>query len=105
DDWPLGPDRVVSIISQVLSVLDAAHKLGIVHRDLKPENIMLVKALGEDGQAMEIVKVTDFGVAKTVTGPVSEESMNVTHDGILRGTPEYMAPEQARGDTIDGRAD
>jgi serine/threonine-protein kinase len=105
EDWPLGSERIVRIMSQVLAVLAAAHEVGIVHRDLKPENIMLVTRPGDDGQPVEVVKVTDFGIAKTFTGPISEESLNVTRDGAVHGTPEYMAPEQARGEELDGRAD
>lgn len=105
DDWPLSSERIVKIMTQVLSVLAAAHDQGIVHRDLKPENIMLVTRPDETGKLDEVVKVTDFGIAKSIAGTVSEESMNLTREGIVHGTPEYMAPEQARGEPLDGRAD
>jgi serine/threonine-protein kinase len=105
EDWPLGSERSVRIMSQVLSVLQAAHEIGIVHRDLKPENVMLVQRPDEHGNLVEIVKVTDFGIAKSIHGSASEDSLNLTRDGTVHGTPEYMSPEQARGEELDGRAD
>ncbi|MBL8677672.1 MAG: serine/threonine protein kinase [Myxococcales bacterium] len=105
EDWPLGPERSAKIIAQVLSVLQAAHELGIVHRDLKPENVMLVQRPDEHGNIVEIVKVADFGIAKSIANTASEDSLNLTRDGTVHGTPEYMSPEQARGEELDGRAD
>ncbi|MDP3276581.1 MAG: protein kinase [Deltaproteobacteria bacterium] len=105
EDWPLGPERCAKIMGQVLSVLQAAHDLGIVHRDLKPENVMLVTRTNEDGVPTEVVKVADFGIAKSVAGTASDDSLNLTRDGTVHGTPEYMSPEQARGEELDGRAD
>jgi serine/threonine protein kinase len=105
EDWPLGPERAARILGQVLSVLQAAHDLGIVHRDLKPENVMLVQRADEDGNTSEIVKVADFGIAKSVAPGAGEEGVNLTREGIVQGTPEYMSPEQARGEELDGRAD
>ncbi len=105
EDWPLGAERTAKIMAQVLSVLSAAHELGIVHRDLKPENVMLVSKLTEDGERREIVKVADFGIAKSIAGTASEDSLNLTRDGTVHGTPEYMSPEQARGEELDGRTD
>jgi len=105
EDWPLGPERSARIIAQVLSVLQAAHELGIVHRDLKPENVMLVQRPDEHGNIVEVVKVADFGIAKSIHNTASEDSLNLTRDGTVHGTPEYMSPEQARGEELDGRAD
>ncbi|MFO0561023.1 MAG: serine/threonine-protein kinase [Polyangiales bacterium] len=105
EDWPLGPERSARIIAQVLSVLQAAHELGIVHRDLKPENVMLVQRPDEHGNLVEVVKVADFGIAKSIHNTASEDSLNLTRDGTVHGTPEYMSPEQARGEELDGRAD
>ncbi len=105
EDWPMGTERTVRVMSEVLNVLSAAHELGVVHRDLKPENIMLVHRPGPAGKPVETVKVADFGIAKSFAGPVSEESLNLTRDGAVPGTPEYMSPEHARGEEIDGRAD
>ena len=90
--------RIVDIMVQVLAALGEAHHLDIIHRDLKPENIVLEPMrLGGD-----FVKVVDFGLAKMmaeVHGP------GITNPGIVCGTPDYMAPEQGRGDPIDQRSD
>jgi serine/threonine-protein kinase len=72
--------------------LAAAHAKGLVHRDIKPANIML-----ENG--VERVRITDFGLARAV------DDASITQNGVLTGTPQYMAPEQARGETVDQRAD
>ncbi len=91
--------RIVNVLCQVLSALSEAHELGIVHRDLKPENVIL-EPLRRGG---DLVKVLDFGLAKLRTDPRAPR--NVTSPGIVCGTPDYMAPEQGRGDPIDGRSD
>jgi serine/threonine-protein kinase len=93
------------IARQMASGLSRAHALGIVHRDLKPENVMLVSR--EDDP--NFVKVLDFGIAKVPVGELIGES-NVTGQvltqlGMVYGTPEYMAPEQALGEAVDARAD
>jgi serine/threonine protein kinase len=93
----LAHGRTVSIIKQVASALDTAHRLGIVHRDLKPDNIMLVPR-GVDEQA----KVLDFGIAKIT---FEENSQPLTQFGAVFGTPQYMSPEQAKGQTVDSRSD
>src|SRR5208337_109516 len=104
EEGPLPFHRVLSIIKQAASALDAAHKLGMVHRDIKPDNIALVDA--PDG---EMVKVLDFGIAKVKEARMGEAaSMTLTGAGVVIGTPQYMSPEQAmgkRGDELDGRAD
>ena len=97
EEEPLTPRRMVSILRQVLLALEEAHDRGIVHRDLKPENVMVV----DDHQGREIVKVCDFGIAKLVEA----EGTAITVTGFVCGTPEYMAPEQARGEALDPRAD
>jgi serine/threonine-protein kinase len=87
--------RVVDVIRQVLAALDEAHELGIIHRDLKPENIILEPRRGGG----DYVKVVDFGLAKI------QAQRSMTRPGIVCGTPDYMAPEQGRGDPLDGRSD
>ena len=99
--WPLEPAYFVSILLQVLSALNRAHDVGIVHRDLKPENIMILKHLDESGGP--IVKVCDFGIAKMMSRGKREGAL--TNIGAVIGTPEYMSPEQGRGEELDGRSD
>jgi len=98
EEWPLGEERIVHIMDQVLSALADAHAAGIIHRDLKPENIMVTDLRG----TKDFVKVLDFGIAKiqeTTTDP------SLTQAGMVCGTPEYMSPEQARGEELDERSD
>src|SRR5580658_8494790 len=97
--------RALHIARQIASALARAHSLGIVHRDLKPENVMLVTR-EEDA---DFVKVLDFGIAKVslgeLTGGSKEPGQVLTQLGMVYGTPEYMAPEQALGQPVDARAD
>jgi eukaryotic-like serine/threonine-protein kinase len=101
----LGVDRALCIALQMASALSRAHSIGIVHRDLKPENIMLVS---REGRA-DFVKILDFGIAKVPIGELGGDSrapgQALTQVGMVYGTPEYMAPEQALGQVVDGRAD
>ena len=97
-EGPLALGRIGRIMDQVLGALDEAHAQGIVHRDLKPSNIMLASRRGDP----DFVKVCDFGIAKAQT---SREGAGLTIKGLVCGTPEYMSPEQARGDEVDGRSD
>ncbi len=87
----LGLPDTINILSQVAEALDHAHAHKVVHRDVKPANVMVSRS-GE-------VKVTDFGIAKT------ETSTNLTASGSILGTPDYMSPEQARAEHVDGRSD
>jgi Protein kinase domain len=89
---PLALPEILRIGMQTAAGLAAAHAQGLVHRDVKPANILL-----ENG--IERVKLTDFGLARAVA------DASMTQSGVVAGTPHYMAPEQARGETTDHRAD
>jgi eukaryotic-like serine/threonine-protein kinase len=97
--------RAMHIARQIANALGRAHALGIVHRDLKPENVMLVARDGDP----DFAKVLDFGIAKVPIGGLVGESQKagpvLTQLGMVYGTPEYMAPEQALGQAVDARAD
>ena len=86
----LSPERTLAVLAQVADALDAAHRRALVHRDVKPANVLL----DEDGHAY----LTDFGITKQVGG-------DSTDTGRVVGTLDYLAPEQIRGDPVDGRAD
>jgi len=105
DKGALNIGRAVHITIQIFAALRRAHDLGIVHRDLKPENVLLVD---KDGDA-DFVKVLDFGIARvpigSLGGPGSPDGPSLTRAGMVYGTPEYMAPEQALGQAVDGRSD
>jgi len=88
-------EDVMSIVGQLCDGLSHAHKAGIIHRDLKPENVMLV----DEGSSVR-VKIVDFGIAK-----FEAELQQVTHAGVVVGTPMYMSPEQCMGEKIDERSD
>jgi hypothetical protein len=98
EDGPLAFKRIVDVLCQVLAALAEAHHLDIIHRDLKPENIVL-EPMRTGG---DFVKVVDFGLAKM---KAEVTATNITSPGIVCGTPDYMAPEQGRGDAIDARSD
>jgi eukaryotic-like serine/threonine-protein kinase len=91
DKERLPTEEAVPIVLQVAAALDAAHTAGVVHRDLKPQNVMVDK----DGR----VYVMDFGIARSLETP------GMTQTGALMGTPEYMSPEQAKGEKVDARSD
>lgn len=93
--------RVARIGAQILGSLAEAHDAGIVHRDIKPGNVMLMPTRsGED-----FVKVLDFGIAKMRDDATAAAAVSTTSAGAIVGTPNYLAPEQARGEGIDGRSD
>lgn len=89
---PLAVREVLRIGMQTAAGLAAAHAQGLVHRDIKPSNILL-----ENG--VERVKLTDFGLARAM------DDASVTQSGVIAGTPQYMSPEQARGEAVDHRSD
>jgi len=101
DAGPLSEERSLLIARQIADALAAAHAAGIVHRDLKPDNVMLVT---KDG-ASDFVKVLDFGIAKLKIEEPGPEHQALTRLNTVMGTPEYMSPEQARGEPVDHRAD
>ncbi len=97
-------ERRLRWLADIARALGAAHKRGLVHRDVKPENVMV----RDDGA----IKVLDFGIARRTSAavdpnaPTSAESLaTITERGVAVGTPLYMAPEQMRGESLDGRAD
>jgi serine/threonine protein kinase len=101
-DAPMLSLRALKIARQIASALASAHALDIVHRDLKPENVMLVHKGGDPN----FVKVLDFGIAKVPIGSATEGGEQpITKMQMVLGTPEYMAPEQALSETVDGRSD
>ena len=97
---PMGPARVARIGVQLLRALDCAHAGGVLHRDIKPQNIMVAQKPGRP----DSVKVVDFGIAKITTNDISDQQA-LTIPGTIFGTPEYMSPEQARGEPLDARSD
>ncbi len=93
---PLPLPRVLQLFAQVCAALEEAHRHGVIHRDLKPQNVIV--------SPQDHVTVVDFGMAKIVTGAGSGTTALTQHNMVF-GTPEYMAPEQARGDELDHRCD
>ena len=98
EEGPLPFRRIVDVLRQTLAALAEAHHFDIIHRDLKPENIILEPVRGGG----DFVKVVDFGLAKM---QVEKSQPSITSPGIVCGTPEYMSPEQGRGDPLDPRSD
>jgi serine/threonine protein kinase len=100
-DGPVEVYRAINIMIQMLGALEEAHSVGIVHRDLKPENILLTT----QGGLTDFPKVLDFGLAKMKEVKLRPGSMVLTQEGMVFGTPEFMSPEQARGEILDARSD
>ena len=99
-DGPLAPSRSLHLVRHILQGLDHAHTAGVVHRDLKPDNVIVER----DHRGREVPRIVDFGIAalQSLDGaPVGR----LTETGAMIGTPLYMAPEQARGEEVDHRAD
>ena len=96
---PLPPERVMLITGQLLRALEHAHAMGLIHRDLKPDNVLVEWRNNRDH-----ARIVDFGIAIAREG--SEDSVErLTDKGHIVGTPVYMAPEQAKGEVVDQRAD
>jgi serine/threonine protein kinase len=91
---PMDAARVLRILMQCCASLGEAHRVGIIHRDIKPENIILLELEG----ARDFVKLFDFSIAKRT-------NVAMTATGIIMGTPQFMSPEQGRGEEIDLRSD
>jgi len=97
---PVPPARSVHVLRQVCASLAEAHAQGLVHRDVKPANIHLCRM----GLEHDFVKVLDFGIVKSRRHPTEGHALATAADKII-GTPAFMPPEMAAGDTVDGRAD
>jgi serine/threonine-protein kinase len=98
-EGPVPPARVVHILKQVCGSLEEAHAIGLVHRDIKPANIMLCRR----GVEADVAKVLDFGLVKDVVKP---ETIDVTAQNIVGGTPAYIAPERLKNpEHVDARVD
>ena len=93
---PMSVRDTVRMLQDVSYAMAYAHSRGVVHRDIKPDNIMIERATGR-------ALVMDFGISRSITAAAATPSL--TRVGEVVGTPEYMSPEQASGDTIDGRSD
>jgi serine/threonine protein kinase len=89
---PLGVPQVLRVARQIAAGLAAAHSQGLVHRDIKPSNVLL-----DDG--VERLQITDFGLARAA------DDASLTRTGVIAGTPQFMSPEQARGELVDTRSD
>jgi eukaryotic-like serine/threonine-protein kinase len=93
---PMDPRGVARMLTDVAYALAYAHGRGVVHRDIKPDNIMIERATGR-------ALLMDFGISRSISTTV--EAAGLTRVGEVVGTPEYMSPEQASGDNVDGRSD
>src|SRR5690606_8391229 len=92
--------RAVPLLCQLAAAVEHAHARGVLHRDLKPGNLMVVEMRG----AEDLLKVLDFGIAKIIS-PGYAESIAVSQEGIVFGTPFYMAPEHLESQVTDPRSD
>ncbi len=98
----LAPGRALHILAGILRGLSHIHQAGLIHRDIKPENIFLIR----QGADEDFAKILDFGIAKPISGKTDlDDGVKLTQAGMAFGTPIYMAPEQALGNPMDGRAD
>ena len=100
-DGQLAPGRALHILAGILRGLAHIHHAGLIHRDIKPENIFLIR----QGADLDFAKILDFGIAKAMNASELDDGVKLTQAGMAFGTPIYMAPEQALGNPMDGRAD
>ncbi len=91
----LSPEAIVRLVRDVARAIQAAHKTGLIHRDLKPANILVAT----DDKGGHHPYVVDFGLAR------DQEETDLTHTGMISGTPSYLSPEQAQGMPLDRRSD
>jgi serine/threonine-protein kinase len=97
---PTPPERAIYLLRQVCHSLSEAQSCGLVHRDIKPANIFLCRY----GEEYDFVKVLDFGIVGAVRDSADTSPVH-TRENAVQGTPAFMAPEQAMGTAVDGRAD
>ncbi len=97
EQGPLPLPQALAFLRDLASALSAAHQAGVVHRDLKPSNVFVVRQGG-----VQYVKLLDFGLAEQKVAPTTGGSAS---DGLVMGTPEYMAPEQAQGESVSAQTD
>ena len=97
---PVPPERAIYLLRQICHSLSEAQSHGLVHRDIKPANIFLCRY----GEEYDFVKVLDFGIVRAIRD-AAESITAPTRDNAIQGTPAFMAPEQALGAAVDGRAD
>ena len=102
NEAPMPPERIVNLTRQMLEGLFHAHEQGLIHRDFKPENVIIER----DDHGLEVPRIVDFGIAILREGGESANAQGrLTTNGLVLGTPHYMAPEQAVADPIDHRID
>ena len=102
DEAPMTPERIIHLTRQLLEGLYHAHEQGLIHRDFKPENVIVET----DMHGSEVPRIVDFGIAILREGGDSPDGAGrLTTNGLVLGTPHYMAPEQAVADPIDHRID
>jgi serine/threonine-protein kinase len=97
---PIPPERAIHVLGQVCHSLSEAQSHGLVHRDIKPANIFLCRY----GEEYDFVKVLDFGIVRAARDAADASRVH-TREDMVRGTPAFIAPEQAMGGDVDGRAD
>ena len=102
DEAPMPPERIIRLVRQMLEGLHHAHEQGLIHRDFKPENVIVER----DSHGGELPRIVDFGIALLREGGDAGDGQGrLTTNGLVLGTPHYMAPEQAVADPIDHRID